>query len=318
MKMLRLLASFLVGILGLSLIASFYPDLSQKAFLTSISMVVNCRAVNHSMGETCVPVHPQRIVTLSLATLGNVLALGIQPVGATNEYEQENYSTSFQGQAEVVKIIGRSQPNLESTLLLKPDLIIGLDWNSAVYPLLSQIAPTVMGELHYSEWSKYFHFVAEALGAQQAEQVAWEHYYRRIEELKTKLGDRYQNSTVSFICFYAGGISTAAPNSFAGGILRDAGLQRPASQAAEVDFGYLDFSLEEIGKADGDVIFVGIFAAGGNRVFEQVQKNPLWNSLKGVQAGKVYYVDVASWLATHMMATDAVIDDLFKYLADTP
>ncbi|NJL57125.1 ABC transporter substrate-binding protein [bacterium] len=195
----------LIGVLSFIFFVAYSSRNPGSSMIPVFESKSVCRVIKHSMGETCVPIHPQRIVTLSLATLGNVLALGIQPIGATNEYERENYSTSFQGQAEGIKIIGRSRPNLESTLLLRPDLIVGLDWNSAVYPLLSQIAPTVMGELHYSEWRKYFHFVAEALGAQKAEKVAWEHYYQRIEELKTKLGDRYQNSTISFICFYDSG-----------------------------------------------------------------------------------------------------------------
>ncbi len=42
----------------------------------------DCRRIQHSMGETCVTNHPQRLVALNPATLGNAIALGIQPVAS--------------------------------------------------------------------------------------------------------------------------------------------------------------------------------------------------------------------------------------------
>lgn len=35
----------------------------------------NCRVIKHAMGETCVPLDPQRIVVLNSAMLENTLAL---------------------------------------------------------------------------------------------------------------------------------------------------------------------------------------------------------------------------------------------------
>jgi iron complex transport system substrate-binding protein len=306
------------GLFGVWLMAACDVRIVQRTPLTSSLPSSDCYVIKHNLGEACVPRKPQRIVTLSLATLGNVLALGVKPIGATNEYYQENYLTSFKGQTVGIEMVGNSQPSLESILRLKPDLILGIDWSSNIYPLLSQIAPTVMGGLYYPEWRKYFHFIAEVLGKQDAEKSAWDHYYKRIQQLKVAMGDRYRNKKISFVHFYSGGIGVVSINSFAGDILRDAGLERPASQNINAPDGLIYFSTEELNKADGDVIFVGIFADGGDQVFDQIQKNQLWKTLKAVQTGRVYNVDVASWFATHMMATDAVIDDLFKYLVNTP
>jgi iron complex transport system substrate-binding protein len=315
LSMSRFWAWAVAGIFGVWLIAACNVHIVQHPLTPSPS---GCHVIQHNLGESCIPHKPQRIVTLSLATLGNVLALGVKPIGTTNEFYQENYSTSFKGQAAGIKIVGNSQPNLESVLRLKPDLILGIDWSSNIYPTLSQIAPTVMGALYYPEWKKYFHFVAEVLGKQDAEKSAWDHYYQRIQQLKVALGDRYQDKKISFVHFYSGGIGIVTVNSFAGDILKDAGLERPAPQNMNAPDGLIYFSLEELDKADGDVIFVGIFADGGNQVFNQIQKNRLWKKLKAVQTKQVYYVDVASWFATHMLATDAVINDLFKYLVNTP
>ncbi|GAB4304369.1 MAG: hypothetical protein Kow0091_06090 [Geminocystis sp.] len=135
------------------------------------------------MGETCVPQNPQQVVTLSLATLGNTISLGVKPIATTNEVHQGNPSVTFvSGNPEGVKLIGLKEPNLEILSQLKPDLIIGADWYKGIYPQLSQIAPTVLGELNYTHWDRHLSFIAEALGKQEAEKALWANYNQRIKD----------------------------------------------------------------------------------------------------------------------------------------
>ncbi len=277
-----------------------------------------CHIVKHTMGETCVPNQPQRIVTLSLSTLGNVLALGVKPIGTTNEYYREENFLRTSYKTDEIKLVGLERPNLEAILLLKPDLIIGVDWFQSIYPQLSKIAPTVLGEMEYSNWKKHLTFVAEALGKQEVEKALWNRYNRRIEELKLALGTHYQDKKISFIYINGKQISIDVKNSFVGSIMNDANLPRPTSQNIESPYGAENISLEELEKADGDVLFVATFASGGKQFLEKKQQNPLWQKLKAVQKNHVYNVNITSWSATHMIATDAVIDDLFKYLVNIP
>jgi iron complex transport system substrate-binding protein len=275
--------------------------------------------VKHTMGETCVPIHPQRVVTLSSCTLGNVLALGVKPIGTTNEvYVEGNSLSSINGKTEGIKLLGLSQPNLEATLLLKPDLIIGIDWFKPIYPLLSKIAPTVLGEIDYISWQKHLSFVAESLGKQEVKKALWDRYYQRIEQLKLALGTRYQGKKISFITLGSNQLYIDSKNSFSGSILSDALLQRPAAQNLDSTYGSFPISFEELEKADGDILFVTTYSSGGKKFLEEKQQEPLWKSLKAVQENHVYYVDFMSWAATNMLGTDAVIDDLFKYLVNTP
>ncbi|WP_193197125.1 ABC transporter substrate-binding protein [Nostoc sp. MG11] len=307
----------ILSILGFTLVTACNHNASQN--ISSASMpAAECRIVKHTMGESCVPINPQRVVTLSLSTLGNVLALGVQPIGTTNEVHHKGKLTSVKDQTERIKLIGLSQPNLEAILLLKPDLIIGVDWFKPIYPLLSKIAPTVLGELYYPTWEKHLSFVAEALGKQETEKALWDRYYQRIEQLKLALGTRYQNKKISFIYVGSGQISIDTRNSFAGSIISDALLQRAASQNIDAPYGSVKISLEELEKADGDILFVTTFSSGGNEFLKEKQQEPLWKNLKAVKENHVYYVEFMSWGATNMLGTDAVIDDLYKYLVNTP
>jgi iron complex transport system substrate-binding protein len=215
----------ILGIFGFTLVIACNHQISQNIPSSLKIPITECRMVKHAMGETCVPIHPQRVVTLSFPTLGNALALGVKPIGTTNEvYQEKNSLTS---KTEGIKLLGLSQPNLEATLLLKPDLIIGLDWLKVFYPLLSKIAPTVLGELDYSKWEKHMSFVAEALGKKDTEKALWKRYHQRMQKLKIALGSRYKDKKISFIYIGRNQISIDAKNSFAGLIISNALLQCP-------------------------------------------------------------------------------------------
>ena len=52
---------------------------------SKVSLVIpdNGRAISHALGETIVPLNPQRVVVLTQAALDNSLALGVKPVGSS-------------------------------------------------------------------------------------------------------------------------------------------------------------------------------------------------------------------------------------------
>jgi iron complex transport system substrate-binding protein len=289
-----------------------------KAKISTIEQ--NCRMVQHSMGVTCVPDHPQRVVTLSTMDLANALALGIKPIATANDFRTATgeFPPYLSPYAQGIPTLGNSgQPNLEKILYLKPDLIFSW-WGSrpqSINPLVSKIAPTVAYSWWESSWKEVFNSTAQLLGKEQAAQVAWQHYQTKIQDLKTALGNRYQDKTISFISFYFGEINTNVNNSFVGSILKDAGLQRPPSQDRVEPYGSMKVSLEEIDQVDGDVLFVASFTDDDRKVVENLQRNPLWQKLKAVQQKRVYFVSGVTWLwGPDMIGAEAVIDDLRKYL----
>lgn len=289
--------------------------------ISSSSPTANCRMIKQTMGKICIPTNPQRLVTLSVATLGDVLALGIKPIGSINVYQTESYfPTYLKSKMEEVKLLGRSQPNLERMLLLKPDLIVGWEASSAeIYPLLSKIAPTVLLDWQGApSWREHFNLLAEVLGKKVRQQQAWNHYYQRIEELKQALGDRFQYKKISFVHLGSRGIESDVKNSFAGSIINDAGLQRPNAQNVIVPYGIVSISEEELEKADGDILFVATWTDNDKQVLAKLQQKALWKKLLAVQQNHVYFVNFPAWTGSNLIAADVVIDDLFKYLVNTP
>ncbi|WP_253274469.1 ABC transporter substrate-binding protein [Nostoc sp. PCC 7107] len=276
----------------------------------------DCRVVQHTMGETCVPINPQRIVTFSLPTLGNAIALGVKPLGSTY-VDMLDEHTYLKSKVKGINSLGISSPNLEKILLIKPDIIIGWNAERQFYPLLSQIAPTVLFNWQNKTWRDLFDFVTQVLGKEEAAQQAWEHYHQRVEKLKAALGDRYKNKEISLVFLAPGVIFSETKNSFPDFILQDVGLQRPQAQNAIAPSAQLYFSLEELEKADGDVMFVGTLTDDSQNFLEELKQKPLWKHLRAVQQNHVYPINYLTWRGGNLLAADAVIDDLYKYLVNT-
>ncbi|MBW4647007.1 MAG: iron-siderophore ABC transporter substrate-binding protein [Goleter apudmare HA4340-LM2] len=268
--------------------------------------------------------HVERLITLNTASLGNAIALGVTPIGSTFDYYQP-YPDYLKDKLKIVENMGDSvQPNVERITLFEPDLITGWQMHHAsIYSQLSNLAPTVLydwkgnpSSQHY--WKEYFNFMAKVLMKEEAAERVWNQYNQRIEQLKIALGDRYSNKTISVVIFCCGAMHLSRENSFSGSILSDLGLQRPESQ--KIDSPNIPVSEERLDSVDGDVMFVMAYKVRdtGEHDFNRIQQKPLWQKLNAVQQNHVYYVDSSKWRGKNPFAAAAVIDDLYKYLVDTP
>ncbi|RUR84720.1 iron-siderophore ABC transporter substrate-binding protein [Chlorogloeopsis fritschii PCC 9212] len=288
-----------------------------------------CRQFEHAAGITCIPEKFERLVTLDDASFENAIALGIKPVGSIFF----DFSFYLQDKLIGVKNIGKNgEPNLENILALKPDLILGSDYQRYIYNLSSKIAPTILFNFEHSgKWKEVFTNMSVVLDKEETGQKVMENYYRRLKEFKQKMGDNLSKIKVSVVRVYPNTINLYLRDSFCGTVLQDAGLSRPNSQnfsASEGEklFGnsiQMSIGNELIEKADGDVIFIWTAenSTQGNQTaknkLEQLKSNPLWQNLKAVQKNKVYLVP-DYWIGSGILAANAIIDDLFKYLINSP
>lgn len=284
-----------------------------------------CRNIEHAAGITCVPENFQRLVTLDETTFENAIALGIKPIGSVISGNSSYLQNEFVG----VKNIGQNgEPNLESILALKPDLILGSEYQKSIYAITSKIAPTVLVKYEHSgRWKEVFKNTSVALGKQEIGQQVMKNYSQRLEKFKQQMGSNLSKLKVSVVRVYPNNINLYLRDSFCGTVLQDAKLSRPESQkftASEADKLFnnsiqMSIGNELIEKADGDVIFIwtGENTAQGNETaqkkLEQLKSSPLWQNLTAVQQNKVYLVP-EYWIGSGILAANAIIDDLFKYL----
>jgi iron complex transport system substrate-binding protein len=267
------------------------------------------------MGETKVPLNPQRVIVLDNAILDSAIALGVKPVAGTFYEDIPSY---IQTKSQGIENVGlESQPNLEKMLLLKPDLILGDRLSNAeIYDKLSKIAPTVLaqGSGWQGEWKANFRVFAAALGKNEAADRLLQQYDRRLTEFKQKMGDRLDRN-VSILVSKPEEVVIYTNSSFPGSVLQDAGLRRPPVQNQSNPL--LQVSLETIPDIEGDSIFLvkNSKVKDSDALLKRFMAHPLWSKLKPVQQDKVYSVNSEVWIAGRsFLAANALIDDLYKYL----
>ncbi len=291
----------------------------------------NCHLVEHAAGVTCVPHTFQRLVTLDELSFEQAIALGFKPVGAALSQHPSYLDDVMEG----VETIGEGgRPDLERVLALKPDLIIGLDFNQEIYDQASQIAPTLLVQFaHSGEWKDLFRRFGILLNREAIAQQVMDQYHQRLQDLQTalKAGHSAQSLPfpfqVSVVRIYPDTINLYFRDSFCGTILQDAGLARPPAQdlsAVEARRRFnnevqTSISLEQVDQADGDVMFIWTSedSAASDQSAQQklakLQQFPLWQRLHAIKLERAYFVP-RHWLGSGPLAANAVIDDLFKYL----
>jgi iron complex transport system substrate-binding protein len=285
----------------------------------------DCRMIVHPLGETCVPEQTSRVVALDHTAAGDLLSLGVMPIGVAN-----NLLPQIATLVPDVPRLGQSnQINLEAVAALQPDLILGGAWEiEAVYDKLSAIAPTVTFAMQTTaDWQQPFRFHGVVLGMEAKAENVLSQYQQRVEALKGQLSEQ-PSMQVSLVRVMdrAGQIGLYLKNCFGGSILADLGVARPPSQ----NFGTPDqppfvnlISQEALPQADGDVILLSTFgatpeiAAAADAELERLKTDPLWRSLKAVQEDQVYRVGHYWGAGNSPLAADWVLDDVERYLLNS-
>jgi iron complex transport system substrate-binding protein len=313
----RILCLILLSIFTVSLVAACNIVTDSRIVTQKPS---DCRVVQHELGNTCIPRNPQRIVTLWIGSLSSAWALGVNPIAST-WMPNEPFPDYLEGGNRIEYIGTLAQPNLEKILLLKPDLIISNTRLQSIHHRLSHIAPTIVASLSSPppSWQQNLENVAKLLGKELEGQQLIDHYWQRVEKLKQVINEQRHQLTVSVITIDPPyGIFTYGKQHPTGKLLDDIGLQRPPMQTGDF-FTKDQVSQELLPEADGDVIFVSYRGGeAAKEAFNKLQQNSLWQTLKAVQRNRVYTVDSDHWYAFDVLAMNAVLDDIEKYLVNAP
>ena len=214
MNMFKFYFVVLLTLLVVSACSFFNPQLPTR----DISLVsssqrspVEVHLVQHAMGQTLVPIHPQRVVVIQRWLVQIPLALGVKVVGAPG------LALTLQGLGLDNKHLGIedigapfSPTNIEKVMTLKPDLILGtIDENRETYSLLSHIAPTVLVKMKNSgDWKQSFMPAAKALGQTETAKRVIDKYNARLADFKKRIRSEGVRKPVLF------GVENSAPRWF--------------------------------------------------------------------------------------------------------
>ncbi|MGC4108126.1 MAG: ABC transporter substrate-binding protein [Thermomicrobiales bacterium] len=236
------------------------------------------RTIIHEMGETVIPAQPVRIVAASdFMDLDYLLTLGVEPVlyGFTNAWDSG--SMPWQATADLPSFDAASELDLEAIAAAKPDLIVATPMIQDAYPVLSDIAPTVVFGWD-TDWRVGIQLMATALGlesvAEQQIAAADEVIGAAREQLAPVAGKSMMVAFEYGETFYIWGSETAGSKLFVELGLNFVGGSEPSLLAA---------SLEQVNLvADAEILLSVASDPEGIAVQEA---SPLFQNLPAVQNG---------------------------------
>jgi len=307
-----LFQGLILGLLTCLLVAACGSENLQRSLTPD-----NCRAIQHALGEVCVPPNPERVIVLDTSPLDVMFELGLKPIATPDLGDYLSYSK--EQLAGIESLGSNEQPNLESMLKLQPDLILATPFDAPeIYGELSQIAPTVVAPSGDVGWKEDLRIYAAALGKTAEAEALLTAYDDRIQEFQQRMGARISETEVSIVSFadYGPGLPVRIylADSFMGSVVEEAGLPRPPGQRERT--WTKELSVERLDIADGDAIFFMEFDPQEGPL-EKVQQHPLWSQLEAVQQGRIYPVNYGSWVAERNIGgANRILDDLFEHLLD--
>ncbi|AHL76903.1 ABC transporter substrate-binding protein [Stutzerimonas stutzeri] len=285
--------------------------------LLSTTVLAETRTIDSAYGPVQLEGHPQRVVALGDNALDAALSLGLQPVGTLASRGGSDVPDYLKAKAGDIALVGTvREPNLEAVLSLQPDLILAsTELPRAQYDKLSLIAPTIVPKGgSFQDWRTLFGVYAQALGeAAKADERIGE-IDARVVALRKQLPADQQ---VSVVRWNPQGPFLMSSRLFVGQLLEALGF-KPNTLATETERPHTDIlSLENLGKADGDWIFLATLNPDGSKALDEAREQPAFKRLEAVKNDHVVSVDGQIWSSSSgYLAAQHVLDDVERALAD--
>lgn len=252
--------------------------------------------IKHRQGETTLSAVPKTVLTMDLATLETLDAIGVEPSGVIGSHIPDHLDR-FRGDA-YLKIGTLFEPDYEAINAAQPDLIIVAGRSSPKYAALSQIAPTIDLTVDDTKFLASAFENARTLGRIFKKEQDVERLIDDIEASVQKVRDKAKTAGHALILLTTGGrISAYGANSRFGTIHTDFGIL-PAIKDLDTAVHGQGVSFELIREANPDWLFVidrdqAVGQTG--QPARQLLDNALVHRTTAWKRGHVVYLDPVRW-----------------------
>jgi len=258
---------------------------------SSESAVPATKKISYLGEEYELPASTERIViTGAVEAMEDAILLDVKPVGAITF--SGVFPPMFASITTDAQSIGeKTEPNFETILSLKPDVILGsTKFKPEVVEQLKKIAPTILYSHIATNWEANVMLLGELAGKQEQAAQAIAQYKADLETAKAKLAEKLKDKKVVAARIRSGDIYLYPTSVFFNPVLyEDLGLTPPAEvQAAKAQEM---ISIEKFAEMDPDYLFIQ-FSSDENKdnpnAWDQLQNNPILKNIKALKNGATY------------------------------
>jgi len=252
--------------------------------------------VSTAFGDVTIEEEPTRVVALGWSDAETALALGVEPVGASDWLAVGGNGLGDwveQGYTEEPEMIETLEPSFEAIAALEPDLI--LDTRSSAtqerYDLLSEIAPTIgqpegVGP-YQTTWQQQLDLVGQALGRTD-EAAALEAEVEQAFTDAAEANPGFQGTEVAVGAYTSEGFGAYVSGDARVAFMEQLGFRnKQAIEDQATENFFIPVSEEQLDLLDAELTVVfPIFVEAS-----EFTGNPLWQALPSVQEGRAVVLD---------------------------
>ncbi|ATP39826.1 hypothetical protein CSE16_07025 [Solibacillus sp. R5-41] len=256
------------------------------------------------------------VASISIFLTGNLQALEIIPVGTTTS----DFLPLDEKQYPETKYLGfTKEPDMEALIALQPDEIFidaefaekhGLDKYEA-------IATTHVINLDEGRWKDHLNNIAEITDRSETAEEFIAAYDAKVEDVKALAKETLGDGTVMAVRVSAKGIRVYGMERPLGPILfEDLGFT-PAPNVKAITGNWENISKEVLPDFNADTMFVLVSSVdeGSQQVFDELQNDPIWQSLKAVQNNQVIIIEENPWLNYSAYGNKLALENLEEILS---
>lgn len=328
---LRVLAAAVVAALGATMTAcTSAPQSSTSASPTESTSASAANAfpatVATKFGDVTVAEKPTRVVALGWGDAETALALGVQPVGASDwlNFGGEGVGPWAEGlYTTAPEIIGTLEPSYEKIAALQPDLILDVksSGDQERYDRLKSIAPTIGvpagGDSYLTNQTQQVTMIATALGEQDKGSALLEQVNAAFVAAAEK-NAAWKGKTMSAVTKTADGWGAYIEGSERVTFMEQLGfVQNPKIAALEANASGFSVSLspENLDQVDADVIVAfPIFIETS-----KLTSDAAWKAVPAVTDGRAVVIDgdlASAYSLGTTLATTYAIEQLVPKIED--
>lgn len=255
--------------------------------------------IEHALGSTTISAPPQRVVTIGWSDQDAVLALGVQPVGTTEWFNEQPgaifpWATSAATGPTPEIVANAGEINFEKVAALKPDLILALyeGLDRSEYDTLSKIAPTVAHSAQFdpfgAPWQDMTLTAGRALGREQQAKDLVAGVEQKFAAVRAAHPQWAQQTLLVMATVESGTYQVFSSQDPKARFFADLGFQtQPPWLAGRVQDNLATVSAEESELLDVD----RLAWTSDPETMQALRDDPVYNRLDVVRSGRVSYLD---------------------------
>lgn len=236
------------------------------------------------------PVEVKNIVAASLESMEDAAMLGIKPVGVLEVGGKvpAYLASDFEG----ATLVGnKMEPNAEAILNLDPDVIVGTSkFPEETAEKLKKIQTMIPYSHISTNWKENLTVLAQLAGKEDDAKKIISDYEAKVADAQVKSKEQLADKQVLIIRVRGGVMYIYPAGVYLNPVLYE-DLGAPVPEVVTTAKAQAELSLETLAQVNPDAIFLQ-FEESENKdtpkALEELQKNPIFTSLKASQNNEIY------------------------------